>query len=103
MAKTITENQKKLMQEAFKQGFESGKLGLWECDKAFQNIWSKLLETTFSKPEWKPYINSARSSYLFCFEAGYASGHFSGTIETAEQAFSDWFKVNFNAGTAFGR
>lgn len=95
--KTITESQKRLMHEAFAQGFKTAQMGQ-DLEAGFKSVWDKLLETTFSKPEWKPYTESARNSYHFCFGAGFAAGFFSGTVETEGQAFAGWFKVNFGRG-----
>jgi hypothetical protein len=92
--KTITENQKKLMQEAFTQGFKTAQMGQ-ELEVGFDFIWKGLLETTFSKPEWKPYIETAKKSYHFCFENGYASGKVIHPDISAEVAFWNWFKVSF--------
>ena len=92
--KTITKNQKKLMQEAFTQGFKVAQMGE-ELDKGWNRIWDNLLKTTFSKPEWKPYIESVRKSYSFCFESGYASGKVTHPNISPEVAFWNWFKVSF--------
>jgi len=92
--KPITENGKRLMSEAFKQGFEAGKLGI-ELEVAFDSIWKEFAEKTFSKPEWKPYEQSARDSYHFCFENGYASGVYSGSVIDSDSAFRKWFNLNF--------
>lgn len=94
MLKQITESRKKLMQEAFTQGFKTAQMGQ-DLEAGFKLIWDKLLETTFSKPEWKPYMESARSSYHFCFENGYASGVHTHPDISPEVAFWNWFKVSF--------
>lgn len=93
----MKKNQKKLIAEAFKHGFTKGQASRAtgeEMGKAFEDIWSYYEQTTFNKPEWKPHLESAKKSYRFCFENGFALGVHQGAVVSAEQAFVDWFKVH---------
>ena len=86
------------MKEAFKKGFSKGATGLYSLEDSFNDIWSYMEQTVFNKPEWKPYLESAKRSYHFCFENGFALGQTQGTLVDEDTAFKDWIAVNFGVG-----
>lgn len=78
--------------QGFTKGWSSTATGE-TIEHAFEDCWSYYEQTVFNKPEWKPYIEKAKSSYKFCFENGFAAGVHQGSVITPEKAFDDWFEV----------
>lgn len=98
MTKPITESQIKLIKETFERGFTKGHASTATgetLENAFEDAWSYQEQTVFKDPKWKPYLESAKSSFKFCFESGFALGVYQGPVITPEKAFADWSKVLF--------